>query len=189
MILEIAIASSVAVVVGSIAAWRRGRPTKVVAARPDVPRSLRVGDAILYDGTELWLAGQVALSDGAFSLELFRTPGNPVCEWIAATGSSGNDILLLRPSLPLNDAGAADAIRIDDALYRRVRRGRAAVEARGSELPPTTSSASYACFEGPGGHRGVVVEFDPSHRLALTGLRAEPSRIDVLPGGDVPAQS
>lgn len=189
MILEIAIASGVAVAIGSLAAWRRGRPTKVVAARPDVPRSLRVGDVILYDGTELWLAGQVALSDGAFSLELFRTPGNSMCEWIAAAGTPGNDILLLRPSTPLNDAGDADAIRIGDTLYQRKRRGRATVLAKGSELPSTTSSASYAYFEGPGGHRGVVVEFEPTHRLALTGVRAEPSRIDVLPGGDVPAET
>lgn len=184
MILEIAIASGIAVLAGSFAAFRRKQKRTIPPPAENVRRALRVGDVLLYDHGEIWLAGSVQLDDGAFSLRLFRTPGNPHADWVATLDADAAEIFLLRNDEALARAGAGDEFRLRDTLYQRKRRGQAHTRLDGEELPSIAASVKFAFFEGVGGNRAIVLEWEPSTTLALLGTRAEPSRIDILPGGD-----
>lgn len=189
MILELALGGAVLVTAGGALRWLLHRGARLQERRKDAgtapgsaPRALAVGDVLLIDDDELWLAGGMWL-EGDVSLGLFVTPGGERDGWLAELDlPAGADVVRLRP-VDVPAGRVADEIRMGAERLRARSRARVAVRTEGEDLPPVTERADLTVLSGPGGRYAIVIDFIAGGRLALSGARVDPARIDHLPGG------
>jgi len=149
------------------------------------PRGLRVGDVLLYEDTELWLAGCVELEEEGLVARLFVSPGSTRAGWVAQLDDEGNDIATLKETSEVPGGPVPESLPIDGRRLSLERRGAAEVVVRGEHLPRTTERAGYTILSDAGGRVLVVVDFVKAQRLALLGDRVSKHMLDLLPGGDL----
>lgn len=149
------------------------------------PRGLRVGDVLLYEDTELWLAGCIELEEEGFVARLFISPGSKRAEWVAQLDDEGKDVAALMETSDIPGGPVPESLPVDGRRLSLERRGAADVVTRGEHLPRTAERASYTILSDAGGRVLVVVDFVKAPRLALAGERISNHMIDLLPGGDL----
>lgn len=149
------------------------------------PRGLRVGDVLLYDDTELWLAGMLELDEEGFVARLFPSPGGLRADWVAQLDEEASDLAALRKTDEVPAGAVPEALPIDGRRLTLERRGHAVVRTDGEHLPRTNAKGSYCLLSDAGGRVLFVLDFEKAPRIALTGDRIERHRVDLLPGGDL----
>lgn len=149
------------------------------------PRGLLVGDVLLLDDTELWLAGMVELDEEGFVARLFPSPGGVHADWVAQLDEDANDLATLSTTHEVPDGAVPESLPIAGRRLTLERRGHAVVRTDGEHLPRTNKRGAYHLLSDAGGRVLVVVDFDKAPRIALHGERLERHRVDLLPGGDL----
>lgn len=147
------------------------------------PRGLRVGDVLLYAGSEMWLAGEVYLHEEGFALSVFPTPGGRT-SWVVQLDAEGREIAFLSETTEVPDGSVPTELPVGGMRLSLRRKGHASVTSEGEHLPLTTEKATYAVLGGPGGRTLVIVDFEAGDRLALVGERLAREMYDLLPGSD-----
>lgn len=172
---------------------RTRETSTVVPSEPDGrapiaagPRGLLVGDVLLLDDTELWLAGMVELDEEGFVARLFPSPGGVHADWVAQLDENANDLAALRATLEVPEGAVPESLPIEGRRLTLERRGHAMIRTGGEHLPRTNKKGAYHLLSDAGGRVLVVVDFDQAPRIALHGERLERHRVDLLPGGDLP---
>lgn len=194
IVLEVMVGAGL-VVAGAAAAralWRRRRDESAAPAAEGParkasggPRGLRVGDVLLHDDTELWLAGMIALDEEGLVARVFPTPGARRSEWMAQLDPDAADLATLRPTDEVPEGLLPDALPLGGRRLTLERRGQAVVQTEGEHLPRTSGKASYCLLSDAGGRVALVIDFEKAPRLALLGDRVSRHQVELLPGGDL----
>ncbi|HJL05043.1 MAG TPA: hypothetical protein RMH85_01610 [Polyangiaceae bacterium LLY-WYZ-15_(1-7)] len=148
------------------------------------PRGLRVGDVLLYAGSELWLAGCFDLDEEGFVARLFCAPGGERAEWVLQLDPEARDIALLDATDEVPGGRVPSELPIGGMRLSLRKRGHALVTPEGDSLPPATEKAEYVLLGGAGGRVLFVVDFEGGDRIALAGEQMGRELFDLLPGGD-----
>lgn len=151
------------------------------------PRGLRLGDVLLYDLHELWVAGTLEVVGGESDV-LFRihvTPANPEADAVAQFDPKADDLALLKEAMDLPAGRLPDTLRFDGLVYERRFRQPVRVWPHGEYLPSSASDATASRWEGPGDRVLIALEKPTDERLAWTGRRVSRALFDLLPGGDM----
>lgn len=165
-----------------------GRIKMDTSAGVRAPSGLRVGDVLLHDDTEYWLAGALHLDEDGLVLRAFHCPGGAHSTWVLQLDDTGDDLGLCTPTGAVPDGHVPDALPVGDFTYTLRRRGRARVSVEGSDVPRGSNHARYNVLRGPGGRVLVVLDLEDATRIALVGSRLERDRLDLLPGGGLDAR-
>lgn len=194
MILEaLAISTGLGAVALGVRLFRRRRASattlnKDPASQRSRPRGLRVGDVLLHDDAEYWLAGALHLEEDGLVLRAFRCPGTADATWVVQLDEHANDLALCTTTGAVPEGAVPDMLPVGGFAFALRRRGRARVTVEGSDVPRGSNQARYVLLRGPGGRALVVLDLDDGRRLTLVGPQVERERIDLLPGGDVDAR-
>ncbi len=169
----------------SLAAERIHRDT---IARAQEPRGLRVGDVLLHDDREYWLAGALLLEEDGLVLRAFRCPGTPDSAWIVQLDAEAHELALCAPLDSVPEGRVPDVLAVGEFRFTLRRRGQARVTVEGTDVPRGSNQSRYNILRGPGGRVLVVLDLEDGSRLALVGAQIDRGRIDLLPGGDLDAR-
>lgn len=145
--------------------------------------SLRIGDVLLWEDHEFWLAGELSLIDAGLELRLFRAPGAGPERWVAWSNLHPEEVSLLSPSETIPEGEVPSSLPQGGREHRLSRRGYGELRRAGEELPAGfAGAAAYALLDASGGgSRILILEGSGEERLALFGRRVPLSRIDRLP--------
>jgi hypothetical protein len=148
------------------------------------PRGLRVGDVLLHEDAEYWLAGALHLDEDGLVLRAFHCPGAPLSTWVLQLDARADDLALCTATDAIPEGVVPDSLSVAGQAYTLRRRGRARVTSEGSDIPRGLNHARYNILRGAGGRALVVIDLEDATRLALVGPALDRARIDLLPGGD-----
>lgn len=145
--------------------------------------SLGIGDVLLWEDQELWLAGEFSLMDAELDLRLFRAPDGNTERWVVWSSLRPEDVCVLRRSGTIPDGQVPSSLPLGGREHRLSRRGRGELRSAGEDLPPGfVGAASYALLDAAGGGSAILILDGPSgERLGLSGKRIPLDRIDRLP--------
>ena len=152
------------------------------------PRGLRVGDVLLHDDAEYWLAGALHLDEDGLVLRAFHCPGAPRSRWVVQLDVRADELALCTATDALPEGVVPDSLNVAGQPYALRRRGHARVTSEGSDIPRGSNHVRYNILRGPAGRVLVVIDLEDATRLALVGPALDRERIDLLPGGDVDAR-
>ncbi len=195
MIVEaLAVSAGLGALAFAAARFRRHRSSVAERIRSDTtprlqePRGLRVGDVLLHDDREYWLAGALHLEEDGLVLRAFRCPGAPDSAWIVQLDAEANELALCAPLDSLPEGHVPDTLSVGEFRFALRRRGQARITVEGSDVPRGLNRTRYNVLRGPGGRVLVVLDLEDGSRLALVGPPIDRGRIDLLPGGDLDAR-
>jgi len=151
-------------------------------AKEKAPRGLRVGDVILYEGDELWLAGSLELREEAtFVARLFRTPEGKAGDWVAHFDERAQEIAVLSETDAVPPGRVPAELRHRQMVHQLRGRGPVTVRSQGADLP-RSAQADYTLLRASAGRLLLVLDFADGTRLSLSGDSVSENFFELLPG-------
>ena len=184
MILELAILLAGGAAAGYI--MRRRRRKKAAKAAKPAPRradDVRVGDVLLYMGSDFVVSGEVVLDEEG-----------PVMRLFAVTDGSKDRLLLVEPGQPgvrslLEEApglevpgSPPETIPHHGVSYRMRKRGVATASSQGDVGRLSPGKYEYYRYAAPGRQVVLAVRRE-ADTLVFQGEEVMPGSLEVLPGG------
>ncbi len=186
MIFEVATAAAAAAAVAfalrQLRNLRQPPPELPSGPKEEGPRGLRVGDVVLYEDDELWLAGSLELREEAsFVARLFRTPQGKVGDWVAHFDEGAREIAVLSVTDAVPPGSVPAELRHRQMVHQLRGRGTATVRSQGPDLP-RAAQAEYTILRATAGRLLVVLDFADGTRLSLSGDCVSENFFELLEG-------
>lgn len=184
MILELAIILAGGAAAGYIV--RRRRRAKAAQAAKPAPRraeDVRVGDALLYMGSDFVVTGELALDEEGPLMRIFAlTDGSKERFLLVEPGQPGiRSLLDEAPGLEM-PGNPPETIPHHGAQYRMRKRGMATASSQGEV--PRLAPGKYEYYRFAAAGRLVLLALRrESDTLMFTGEELMPGTLEILPGG------
>jgi len=197
--LLVAISTAVAISAGFLARRRKDQqPSKPIATLPSARRTgtkddasdhrfdelpLALGDVVLFDRQERWLAGALLLREGQRVVAaLFLSPEGADVRAVAAFTEPRRDIYWLHAVEVVSPAEPPATLEIGEAMLTRRSRLPVSIERLGQGAPHVGDAALWAMYEGGG--REIAVLLSGGGKVhAWRGTRLEEGAYDRFGSG------
>ncbi len=184
MILELALIVAGAGAAGYILRRRRRKKAKEAAAKAPPRRSgdVRVGDALLYMGSDYIVTGELIFNEEGQVFRLFTVTDGKRDRWLLAEEGQPGIRSLLEEIAGLDLAGSApETVPHRGVSYRMRKRGMAQATSQGEVSRFSPGQYEYYRYSAPG--RQVLLALRrEAETTALVGEELMPGALEILPG-------